>query len=202
MSIDFIKPAERVKSYKPYYFSALGKKINELRSQGLDVIRLDMGSPDLPPANFIIETLVQAARDPDSHGYTPYGGTPEFRNGVSKYYKNRFDVDLDPKTEVLGLIGSKEGLFDLPIIVANPGDVILVPDPGYPVYQAGAELAGAEIHYMPLLEENRFLPDLKAIPPKIAYRSKIMWLNYPNNPTGAVATMEGILPAHLRRMIS
>jgi len=189
MDNNFIKPAERIKAFKPYFFSSLGKKINALKAQGLDVIRLDMGSPDLPPAPFIIETLVDAARKPGNHGYTPYGGTKEFRDGVATYYKRRFNVDLDPQKEVLGLIGSKEGLFNLPVVLANRGDVILIPDPGYPVYQSGAELAGAEIHTMPLLEENNFLPDLDAIPPKIAYRAKLLWLNYPNNPTGAIAPM-------------
>ncbi|MCE5207615.1 MAG: aminotransferase class I/II-fold pyridoxal phosphate-dependent enzyme [Chloroflexi bacterium] len=190
MSLDFVKPAERISAFKPYFFSILGKKIKDLQSHGLDVIRLDMGSPDLPPADFIIEAMVQSARSADSHGYTAYGGIPLFREAVAKYYLNRFNVKLDPVNEVLGLIGSKEGLFDLPVVLANMGDVILIPDPGYPVYQSGAELVGAEIHYVPLVAENNFLPDLKAIPPKIAYRAKIMWINYPNNPTGAVAPIE------------
>ncbi len=190
MSVDFIKPADRVKGFKPYYFSMLGKKISDLRAQGLEVIRLDMGSPDLPPNEHIIETLVDASRSTTNHGYTPYGGIVEFRKSVVHYYKTRFGVDLDPQNEVVGLIGSKEGLFDLPTVLANPGDVVLIPDPGYPVYKAGAEFAGAEIHYLPLLAENNFLPDLKAIPTKIADRAKILWINYPNNPTGAIANLD------------
>ncbi|MCJ7622747.1 MAG: aminotransferase class I/II-fold pyridoxal phosphate-dependent enzyme, partial [Anaerolineaceae bacterium] len=161
-----------------------------MRSEGIDVIRIDMGSPDLPPAKFIIDTLVESAKCTDKHGYSPSGGTSQFREAISVFYKRRFNVDLDPENDVLGLIGSKEGLFDLPIVLANHGDVILIPDPGYPVYKSGADFTGAEIHYMSLLAENNFLPDLDSIPPKIAYRAKLLWLNYPNNPTGAVATLE------------
>jgi LL-diaminopimelate aminotransferase len=187
---DFIQPAERVRPFKPYYFSTLGKKITALRAQGMDIIRLDMGSPDLPPADFIIQALCDAAKNPSNHGYTPYGGSPCFRNAVSAYYKRRFNVDIDPNNEAIGLIGSKEGLFALPVVLTNPGDYVLMPDPGYPVYKSGADIAGAQIHYMPLLKENHFLPDLSAIPEKIAYRSKILWLNYPNNPTGGIASLE------------
>ncbi len=189
MTVDFIKPANRVSAFKPYFFSILGKKIKELQSQGVDVIRLDMGSPDLPPADFIIDSMTQSARAANAHGYTAYGGITQYREAIAAFYKKRFNVDLDPVSEIVGLIGSKEGLFDLPIVLANHGDVILIPDPGYPVYQSGAELVGADIHYMPLVAENNFLPDLKAIPEKVAYRAKIMWINYPNNPTGAVAPM-------------
>lgn len=190
MRPDFIKPANRVKAFKPYFFFSLGNRIKAMRSEDIDVIRLDMGSPDLPPANFIIDTLIDAAKCPDNHGYTPYGGTPQFREAVSTFYKRRFNVDVDPNNEVLGLIGSKEGLFDLPIVLINHGDVVLVPDPGYPVYTAGAELAGAEIHYVSLSAENNYILDFDSIPPKIAYRAKLLWLNYPNNPTGAVAPLE------------
>ncbi len=190
MSVDFIKPADRVKGFKPYYFSMLGKKITDLRAQGHEIIRLDMGSPDLPPNEDIIETLVETARFTKNHGYTPYGGIVEFRKGVAHYYKTRFGVELDPQNEIVGLIGSKEGLFDLPTLLTNPGDIVLIPDPGYPVYKAGVEFAGSEIYYMPLKAENHFLPDLKSIPADVAKRAKILWINYPNNPTGAIASLE------------
>jgi LL-diaminopimelate aminotransferase len=182
-------PADRIASFKPYFFAALGKKIVDLKSKGLDVIRIDMGSPDLPPADFIIDTLVNSARRADMHAYTPNGGTPAFKKAVAEYYENRFEVSLDPQSEVIGLIGSKEGLFNLSQVLLNPGDVSLVPDPGYPVYSASGLIAGGEIHYFPLVAENGFLPNLNAIPEDVLSRAKILWLNYPNNPTGAVASM-------------
>ncbi len=181
------KPADRIASFKPYFFAQLGKQIAELKKKGMDVIRIDMGSPDLPPADFIVDTLVESARKPSTHSYTPFGGTTSYRTAIVQYYKQRFNVDLDCERETLGLIGSKEGLFNLSQVLINPGDVSLVPDPGYPVYTAGGIIAGAEIYYMPLLEENGFLPDLDAIPAEILKRARILWLNYPNNPTGAVA---------------
>lgn len=190
MPTDFIKPAERMKPFKPYYFATLGKRITALRAEGHDIIRLDMGSPDLPPAEFIMQALADAAKDPKNHGYTPYGGSPIYRQSISSFYKRRFNVDIDPQNEVVGLIGSKEGLFDLPMVLANPGDVVLMPDPGYPVYKSGADMAKAEIFKMPLLKENNFLPDIEAIPEEIARRAKILWINYPNNPTGAIAPLE------------
>jgi LL-diaminopimelate aminotransferase len=182
-------PADRIASFKPYFFAALGKKIVDLKSKGLDVIRIDMGSPDLPPADFIVDTLVNSARRADMHAYTPNGGTPAFKKAVAEYYENRFEVSLDPQSEVIGLIGSKEGLFNLSQVLLNPGDVSLVPDPGYPVYSASGLIAGGEIHYFPLVAENGFLPNLNAIPEDVLSRAKILWLNYPNNPTGAVASM-------------
>ena len=190
MEKDFIVPAERVKMFKPYFFSTLGKKISKMRSEGKEIIRIDVGSPDLPPADFIIEKLNSEARKATTHGYTSYGGTPLFKNAIAKYYQRRFNVDLDPSTEITTLLGSKEGLFDLPIILANPGDAILIPDPSYPVYIAGAKFVNADIHFLPLVEKNNFLPDLEAIPADVLKKAKIMWLNYPNNPTGAVAPME------------
>jgi LL-diaminopimelate aminotransferase len=185
-----IRPAERIAGFKPYFFATLNQKIARLRSQGMSIIRLDMGSPDLPPAQFIIDELARAAQSPDVHGYSPMGGTLEFRGAVAHYYGSRFGVELDPQKEVLALLGSKEGLFTLSQVLLNPGDVALVPDPGYPVYSASGLIAGAEIYPLPLLKENAFLPDLDTIPPEIARRARILWLNYPNNPTGAVATRE------------
>ncbi len=186
---DFIQPADRIASFKPYFFASLAQKINTLKAKGMDVIRIDMGSPDLPPAEFIIDALDKSARRSDVHGYTPNGGTPAFKQAVANYYMRRFNVTLDPKTETLTLLGSKEGLFNLSQVLLNPGDVVLVPDPGYPVYSASGIIAGAEIYYMPLLAENGFLPELNNIPQDILKRAKLMWLNYPNNPTGAIASL-------------
>lgn len=185
----FIRPADRIASFKPYFFASLVQKINGLKASGMDVIRIDMGSPDLPPADFIVDALEKSARKANTHGYSPNGGTPAFREAIANYYKTRFNVDLDPKTETLQLIGSKEGLFNLSEVLLNPGDVSLVPDPGYPVYSASGIIAGAEVVYLPLNRETGFLPDLDAIPEETARRAKILWLNYPNNPTGAIAPM-------------
>lgn len=185
----FIRPADRIASFKPYFFASLVQKINGLKASGMDVIRIDMGSPDLPPADFIVDALEKSARKANTHGYSPNGGTPAFREAIANYYKTRFNVDLDPKTETLQLIGSKEGLFNLSEVLLNPGDASLVPDPGYPVYSASGIIAGAEVVYLPLNRETGFLPDLDAIPEETARRAKILWLNYPNNPTGAIAPM-------------
>lgn len=189
-STDFIQPANRIANFQPYFFASLNKVIAQLKADGMDVVRIDMGSPDLPPADFIIEKLVSEARKPSTHGYSPIGGTASYREAIATYYKRRFNVDLDPKKEVLGLIGSKEGLFNLSQVLLNPGDITLVPDPGYPVYSAGGLIAGGEVVYVPLLRKNGFLPDLDAIPAEVAAKAKILWLNYPNNPTGAVASLE------------
>lgn len=185
-----IKPAHRVSSIKPYFFADLQKTIIRLQEAGVDVIRLDMGSPDLPPEDFIIDALIEAARQTDMHGYGQAGGSEAHRAAFADYYRNRFDINLDPKTEVLGLIGSKEGVFNLSQVLLNREDLVLVPDPCYPVYAIGSVIAQANTYNMPLLPQNDFLPDLDSIPPVIAEKAKIMWLNYPNNPTGAVASLE------------
>lgn len=185
-----IKAASVVEAIKPYFFSSLNKTIVDLRAKGMEIIRLDMGSPDLPPADFIIDKLVSSARNPKKHGYAPIGGTPEFLKAITDYYERRFNVMLDPKREALALIGSKEGIFNINHTLLDPGDLVLMPDPYYPVYYAGAQLASAEIYFMPLKRENNFLPDFDAIPEAFADRAKMMWLSYPNNPTGAVATLE------------
>lgn len=182
-----IEPAERVSQIQPYFFAKLGITIDQLKQIGLDVIRLDMGSPDLPPKDFIIDSLVENARRPDMHGYGQSGGTDSLRNAFATYYARRFEIQLDPDQEILGLIGSKEGLFNLSQVIINKGDLVLLPDPGYPVYEVGTVITQAETYYMPLLAKNNFLPDLNSIPKEIAKRAKLMWLNYPNNPTGAVA---------------
>lgn len=185
-----IQPANRIADFKPYFFAQLNNRLIELRNRGVDIIRLDMGSPDLPPEGFIIDRLVESARRKDSHGYTQMGGTPGFREAVSGYYQRRFNVELDPGSQVLALIGSKEGLFNLSQVLLNPGDTVLVPDPGYPVYRSSGLIAGAEIHEVPLLPENNYLPKFDRIPIETAKKAKILWLNYPNNPTGASATLD------------
>lgn len=185
----FIPSSDRISSFEPYFFASLGKKLASLKNAGMDVIRLDMGAPDLPPDDFIIDALVESARRSDTHSYTPTGGSNDFKQAVADYYMDRFEVSLDPQKEVIGLIGSKEGVFNLSQVILNPGDVALVPDPGYPVYSASGIIAGAEIYNVPLESKNGFLPELDAIPSEILKRAKLLWLNYPNNPTGAVASM-------------
>lgn len=187
--MNYIQPAQRIAGFKPYFFASLNQKINELKKKGVSIIRLDMGSPDLPPTDEIIDAMVKNARDPHQHGYSAIGGTPQFRQACADYYLKRFGVKLDPVREVLALVGSKEGVFNLSQVILNPGDISLVPDPGYPAYREGGRIAGAELYDMPLLPENGFLPDLHAIPDKILEKAKILWLNYPNNPTGAVAPL-------------
>ncbi|HSM24221.1 MAG TPA: aminotransferase class I/II-fold pyridoxal phosphate-dependent enzyme [Anaerolineaceae bacterium] len=185
----FIKPSDRIASFKPYYYATLAKKIAQLRENGLDIIKIDMGSPDLPPCEFIIDTLKESAIKANKHGYTPMGGSPEFRRAIAQYYQNRFNVQLEPMTETVGLIGSKEGLFNLTQVIVNPGDYVIVHDPGYPVYAASAKIAGGQIYPLPLLEKNNFLPDLKSIPLEVLLKTKLIWINYPNNPTGAIAPL-------------
>jgi LL-diaminopimelate aminotransferase len=185
-----IEPAQRISEVKPYFFAHLGKTIEHLKESGLDIIRLDIGSPDLPPKDFIIDALMGAARRPDNHGYGQSGGSDSLRKAFATYYFKRFGIELDFEREALGLIGSKEGLFNLSQVIVNEGDFVLLPDPGYPVYGVGTKITGGKAHYMPLLAENNFLPNLDAIPSDIAQQAKLMWLNYPNNPTGAVAPYE------------
>ncbi len=183
-------PSDRIANFKPYFFVQLSKTISELKKQGVDVIRVDMGSPDLAPEMKIIDKLREQVLRSDVHAYSPSGGTKDFIEGVATYYLRRFNVELDPASEIFTLIGSKEGLFALSQVMLNPGDVSLVPDPGYPVYAASGEIAGAEVFHIPLLDQNHFLPDLDAIPEEKLKRGKIIWVNYPNNPTGEVANDE------------
>jgi LL-diaminopimelate aminotransferase len=182
--------ANRVGDLPPYVFAQVGRRIRELVAEGRDIIRLDIGSPDLPPPGFIIDAMYQSARDPAHHGYGGYYGTPELRKAIAVYYEKRFGVRLDPEKEVTPLIGSKEGIANVALAFVDPGETVLVPDPGYPTYRLGTLLAGGVTVSMPLLAESGFLPDLDAIPPEVAQSAKIIWLNYPNNPTGAVAPLE------------
>ena len=185
-----LTPANRVSNIPPYAFATLAKTIAKLKANGADVIRLDMGNPDLPPADFIINALVESSRRPNTHGYGGYSGIPEFREAIAAYYQTRFGVSLDAQTELLPLIGSKEGLSNLHLAWLDPGDVALVPDPGYIVYGMAPRLANAVIQTFPLTAENNWLPDFSAIPTDLAQKARLMWLNYPNNPTGAPATLE------------
>ncbi|MBI3625671.1 MAG: LL-diaminopimelate aminotransferase [Candidatus Rokubacteria bacterium] len=182
--------ADRLKRLPPYLFAEIDRKKREVRARGVDVIDLGIGDPDLPTPPHIIRALQRAAEDPETHRYPSYEGMLAFRQAVADWYAKRFNVRLDPEQEVLALIGSKEGTAHMPLAFVNPGDVVLVPDPGYPVYAAGTWFAGGEVHWMPLRRQNAFLPDLAAIPAETARRAKLMYLNYPNNPTAAVATRE------------
>jgi LL-diaminopimelate aminotransferase len=184
-----MKPAARLDSLPIYFFAALAARLKALQAQGLDVIRLDMGSPDGPPAPFIIEALAKSAADLGHHSYAGYLGTPALRKALVDYYANHFGVALNLADEILPLIGSKEGIANVALAWLDPGDLALVPDPGYPTYRMGAYMAGAGVYEMPLLEENGFLVDLAAIPTDVARRARLMWLNYPNNPTGAIAPL-------------
>ncbi len=182
--------ADRLKQLPPYLFVEIDKAKRRLQSEGKDVIDLGVGDPDLPTPPHIREALTKALEDPANHRYSFTEGIAKLREAIAHWYQQRFGVTLDPHTEVLPLLGSKEGIAHLPLAVANPGDVVLVPDPCYPPYRSGAILAGAEVISMPLLEENGFFPDLGAISQKAARRAKVLFLNYPNNPTAAVARAE------------
>ena len=182
-----MKAARRLDSLPIYVFAMLDAKLKEVRAQGIDVIKLDIGSPDGPPPAAVIAALTGSANDPARHGYAGYFGTPGLRQALVDYYASRFGVTLDAATEVLPLIGSKEGIANMALAWLDPGDLALVPDPGYPTYRMSAAMVGAEVFDLPLREENGFLPALEAIPSGVAERARLMWLNYPNNPTGAIA---------------
>lgn len=182
--------SKRLQRVPSYLFSDLDRKQEALQAQGIDVINLGVGDPDLPPPPHVVEALQEALKDPASHRYPPYAGTREFREAVAQWFHRRFGVHLDPDREVLALIGSKEGLAHLPWALIDPGDVVLVPDPGYPVYKTAVLLADGEPYPVPLDPQSGFLPDLERIPPEIARRAKLFFLNYPNNPTAGVATGE------------
>lgn len=179
--------AERLRHLPPYLFAEIDKKKKEVAARGVDIISLGIGDPDLPTPKHIVERLKNAAEDPKNHKYPDYEGLYEFRAAASKFVAQRFGVKFDPATEVVSLIGSKEGIAHIPLAFVNPGDYVLVPDPAYPVYNIGTLFAGGISYIMPLKEENGFLPDLKAIPEDVLKKTKIMHINYPNNPTSATA---------------
>ncbi len=183
------KSADRLNNLPVYFFAVIAQRINELRTQGIDIISLDIGSPDMPPPKPVVETLAKSAHQASTHGYSGYRGIPEFRKSVAHYYERRFGVLLDPEHEVLPLIGSKEGIVNLCLAYLDRGDLALVPDISYPSYSMGAQLAGAEVSWIPLSPTN-FLPDVGTIPENLANKAKLMWVNYPNNPTGATAGLD------------
>jgi len=185
-----MKIADRIANLPPYVFATVEKRINEQRAKGVDVINLGIGSPDLPPPQFIIDELHRSALRADAHGYSGYYGTPALRQAIAGYYQRRFGVALDPQSEILPLIGSKEGLANMALAFIDAGDISLATDPGYPTYRMGALMAGGGFFPLPLREENDYLVDFEEIPASIAAKSALLWLNYPNNPTGAAAPKE------------
>jgi len=179
--------ADRIASLPPYVFATVEKRLAAERAKGVDVISLGIGSPDLAPPKFIVDALHASAQRPDTHGYAGYYGIPALRQAIAAYYARRFGVSLDPETEIRPLIGSKEGLANVALAFVDSGDLVLAADPGYPTYRMGALIAGGDYYSMPLLAERDYLADFQAVPSDVADRSTLMWLNYPNNPTGAVA---------------
>lgn len=182
--------ARRLDKLPPYLFVGITKRITELRARGEDIISFAIGDPDLPTPSHIIECMCQAAHDPVNHRYPETKGLPELHQAIADWYEERFGVMLNPDKEVLPLIGSKEGIGHMALCLIDPGDIALVPDPSYPVYFMSATIAGGETYSMPLTEENDFLPDLDIVPDKVISKAKLMWLNYPNNPTGATASLD------------
>jgi len=179
--------ATRLDNLKIHYFARIGARIASMQASGLDVIRLDEGAPDLPPPDFVIEKLASAAHDPSRHSYQPHRGTQGLRIAWAAMYDRLYQVTLDPESEILPLLGSKEGIFHLPFAFVNPGDIVLIPDPGYITYTRGTLMAQGIPYYLPLLTKNHYLPDFSRVPETILREAKILWLNYPNNPTAAMA---------------
>src|SRR4030042_6824352 len=181
--------AKRIEQLPPYLFAEISRKIAEKRAQGADVISFAVGDPDMPTPPHIIDALVEAAHDPANHRYAESEGMLELRRAIAGWCERRFAPSFDPETEVLPVIGSKEGIGHIPLCFIDPGDLALVPDPGYPVYSVATMFAGGECCFLPLREEHDFLPDFAEVPAEVAQRAKMLWLNYPNNPTGAVADL-------------
>lgn len=179
--------AERIRTLPPYLFAAIDEMKQQAVARGVDIINLGIGDPDLPTPDPILERMQQAVTDPQHHQYPSSSGMLSFRAAVAGWYQRRFNVTVDPKSEVVTLIGSKEGIGHVPMAFIDPGDVVLVPSPGYPVYPVSASFAGGIAHEMPLLKQNGFLPDLDAIPADVAQKAKLMFLNSPNNPTSVIA---------------
>ncbi len=179
--------SDRIKSLPPYPFAAIDRAKLASQKKGVDVVDLGVGDPDLPTPTIIIDALCEAAKNPENHQYPSYEGKIEFRTAVAEWYKETFGVDLDPESEVLALIGSKEGIAHAPLAFLNPGNLALIPDPAYPVYKTSVEFAGGVPVILPLKRERGFLPDLDAVTSDVARKSRLIFLNYPNNPTGACA---------------
>lgn len=182
--------SSRLERLPTYLYVEITRKIAEKQARGEEVISFGVGDPDIPTPPHIIESLIEGAKKPPNHRYPETDGLPELRRAIAHWYERRFGVKLDPDREVLPLIGAKEGIGHAALSFIDPGEVALVPDPSYPVYAVGTMFAGGECYWMPLLEENGWLPDLDSIPREVARRAKVMWLNYPNNPASAVAPLE------------
>ena len=190
-----MKKANRISNVPPYLFAEIDKMRSQLISSGVKVIDLGVGDPDMPTPKRILKAFHKAVNDPRTHNYPPYEGIKEFRQAIADWYKKRFNVDLDPEKEVLSLIGSKEGIAHIFLSFVDQGDYALIPDPGYPVYNVATIFAGGIPYPMPLLKSNGFLPNLKAIDKEIVKKAKLMFINYPNNPTSAVAGKEFLAEA-------
>ena len=182
-----IRKARRIDELPPYLFAEIDRRKREALSRGVDLIDLGIGDPDIPTPPVIVEKLMESASKPVNHRYPNSSGMAEFRAAVANWYKARFDVNLDPTKEVVSLIGSKEGIGNMAVAFVDPGDVVLVASPCYPVYHIGTAFNGGKNYFLPLKKENAFLPDLEVIPAGIARQAKLLWINYPNNPTAAVA---------------
>jgi len=182
-----IRKARRIEQIPPYLFAQIDKKKGEMRQKGMDLIDLGVGDPDLPTPRWIVERLKKGAENPSNHRYPSYEGMIQFRTAVAQWYERRFGIKLDPQTEVLSLIGSKEGIAHVPLAFVDPGDYVLVPSPGYPVYRVATLFAGGTPYFLPLKKENKFLPDLSQVPRNVAEKAKLLFINYPNNPTSAIA---------------
>lgn len=185
-----VKPADRLSAVQEYYFSRKLKEVAMLNAQGLDIISLAIGSPDMPPSKQTVDKLCETAAQPTAHGYQPTVGIPELRQAMANFYKRWYDVDLDPKTEIQPLIGSKEGILHTTLAFCNPGDEVLVPNPGYPTYTSLSKILGAKIVNYNLCEDNGWQPDFEELEKMNLDRVKLMWTNYPNMPTGGNARME------------
>ncbi|PSB29840.1 aspartate aminotransferase [Chlorogloea sp. CCALA 695] len=190
MSLSWISPADRIQSLPPYVFARLDELKAKAREQGLDLIDLGMGNPDGATPQPIVDAAISAMQNPANHGYPPFEGTANFRRAITNWYHRRYDVKLDPDSEALPLIGSKEGLTHLAIAYINPGDLVLVPSPAYPAHFRGPLIAGGKVHSLILKPENDWLIDLAAIPDAVAKQAKILYFNYPSNPTAATAPRE------------
>ena len=185
-----VAPADRLAGVSEYYFSKKLKEVAQMNAEGKDVISLGIGSPDMPPSKETVQTLCNEAQNPDGHGYQPYVGIPELRKGFAAWYQKWYSVELDPATEIQPLIGSKEGILHVTLAFVNPGEQVLVPNPGYPTYTSLSKILGAEIVNYNLKEDAGWMPDFDELEKMDMSRVKLMWTNYPNMPTGANATME------------
>lgn len=181
--------SKKLQQLPTQFFAALVQKVNAALAEGRDVINLGQGNPDQPTPQPIIQALQEAAQDPQNHKYSPFRGVQDLRQAAADFYKREYNVEIDPNTEVAILGGTKIGLVELPMAILNPGDIMLLPDPGYPDYLSGVVLADAHYHVMPLVAENDFLPDYRQLPDEVKERAKLLYLNYPNNPTGGTANL-------------